>query len=98
VCQFAKDNACQDSGSASAAQWNVGGGALSEGRRARSNAEFISKLKGAMQEMEETAYWLELIVETDLLPSKRLQPLQQEAEEIMKMLSASVRTARRNKK
>jgi four helix bundle protein len=69
-----------------------------EGRRARSSAEFISKLKGAMQELEETAYWLELIVETNLLPAKRLQPLQQEAEELMKMLSASVRTARQNKK
>jgi four helix bundle protein len=69
-----------------------------EARRARSSAEFISKLKSATQELEETAYWLELIVETDLMPRKRLQPLQNEAEEIMKMLVASIRTVRQNKK
>ncbi|HEY0049727.1 MAG TPA: four helix bundle protein [Pyrinomonadaceae bacterium] len=34
-----------------------------EGTRARSNAEFISKIESALQELEETAYWLELLIE-----------------------------------
>jgi four helix bundle protein len=67
-----------------------------EARRARSNAEFVSKLRSAQQELEETSYWLELIVETELLPSDRVAALHSEAEELMKMLAASIRTARRN--
>ncbi len=51
-----------------------------EGRRARSPAEFVSKLKSAMQELEETEYWLDLIVEAELLPASRLAPLRDEAE------------------
>ncbi len=37
-----------------------------EGSRARSNAEFISKIEGGLQELEETMYWLELLEETIL--------------------------------
>ena len=36
-----------------------------EARRAKSNADFISKIDGGMQELEETAYWLELLKEQD---------------------------------
>jgi four helix bundle protein len=39
-----------------------------EGARSRSDAEFISKLEGALQELEETAYWLELLGESGTLP------------------------------
>ena len=39
-----------------------------EGHRARSNAEFISKLEGGLQELDETTYWLELPVERDQRP------------------------------
>src|ERR1700750_3072450 len=35
-----------------------------EGCRARSNAEFISKLEGALQELDESGYWVELLIET----------------------------------
>ena len=47
-----------------------------EGHRARSNAEFISKLEGALQELEETAYWLELLSESGMLPASRLAELE----------------------
>jgi four helix bundle protein len=53
-----------------------------EGVRARSDAEFISKLEGALQELEETAYWLELLAESELVPSTRLVELRQEADEL----------------
>src|SRR5579871_5494095 len=46
-----------------------------EGTRARSDAEFVSKLEGALQELEETAYWLELIVGAEILPAARLSDL-----------------------
>ena len=64
-----------------------------EARRARSDAEFVSKLKSAMQELEETCYWLELIFDSEFLPASRLSQLQDEGEQLMKMLAASVRTA-----
>lgn len=38
-----------------------------EGCRAKSNADFVSKLEGALQELEESALWLELLVEGDVL-------------------------------
>src|SRR5262245_3864781 len=37
-----------------------------EARRAKSNADFISKIEGALQELDETAYWLELVREARL--------------------------------
>jgi len=39
-----------------------------EAQRAKSNADFISKVEGALQELEETRYWLELLAEAGLLP------------------------------
>ena len=38
-----------------------------EATRARSNAEFISKLEGGLQELEESAYWMELLSESGIL-------------------------------
>ncbi len=43
-----------------------------EACRARSDAEFISKIEGGLQELEETIYWLELVVEAELIPADRL--------------------------
>lgn len=42
--------------------------------RARSTAEFISKLEGGLQELEE-AYWLELLVESDIMQEDKMKPL-----------------------
>src|SRR6266478_8432278 len=50
-----------------------------EACRAKSNADFISKIEGALQELDETLYWLELIGEAEILPMSRLQPLHDEA-------------------
>src|ERR1044072_7433903 len=57
-----------------------------EARRAKSNADFISKIEGALQELEETQYWLELISEANILPGKRLEGLHHEAEELIAIL------------
>lgn len=65
-----------------------------EGRRARSAAEFISKLEGALQELDETAYWLELLTEAEVSADPRLPILCSEANELAAMLVSSVRTAK----
>jgi four helix bundle protein len=57
-----------------------------EACRAKSNADFISKVEGALQELDETAYWLELLGEGQILPMKRLQALHDEAEELIAIL------------
>lgn len=41
-----------------------------EAHRSRSNAELISKLEMALQELDETAYWLELLVEAEIVPAE----------------------------
>jgi four helix bundle protein len=65
-----------------------------EGKRARSRAEFLSKLEGALQEIEEMGYWLELLVESKILPQDKLEPLQQEQKELTAILISSVNTAK----
>src|SRR5271168_653501 len=65
-----------------------------EGYRARSDAEFISKLEGGLQELEETAYWLELIGESEILPKTRLNDLMQEADELTAIFTACVKNTK----
>jgi len=62
--------------------------------RARSDAEFISKLEGGMQELEETGYWLELLEEGGIVYTEKLTGLVQETNELMAMLTASVKTVK----
>jgi four helix bundle protein len=65
-----------------------------EATRARSEAEFISKLGGALQEIEETAYWLELLVDGGIMPETRLKDLIKETDELTAILVASSKTAK----
>ena len=68
-----------------------------EAFRSRSNAERISKLETALQELDESLYWMELLVETEIVTPPRLQPLRQEADELIAMAVASVRTIKRRR-
>jgi four helix bundle protein len=65
-----------------------------EGTRSRSHAEFVSKLEGALQELEESRYWLELLEVERLVPESALMPLVREADELTAMIIASVRTVK----
>lgn len=66
-----------------------------EAQRAKSNADFISKIEGALQELDETIYWLELISDSGLLPQKRLEGLHKEAEELIAILVTIVLAVKR---
>ena len=66
-----------------------------EASRARSDAEFISKIEAGLQEMDETMYWLELLTDAGLAPADDLQKLLAEANELTAILVASVRTVKR---
>ena len=64
--------------------------------RARSKAEFISKLGIVVEEADETVFWLEILAETSVLSAVRVTELQKEANELLAIFSASLRTSKRN--
>jgi four helix bundle protein len=68
-----------------------------EGHRARSTAEFVSKLEGGLQELEETRYWFELLGESGIVPPLVMAPLQDEAEQLTAILVACVKKAKKGK-
>ena len=68
-----------------------------EAHRARSTAEFVSKLNGGLQELEETAYWLELLAESETIELSRLSPLTQETDELTAILVTLVKNAKNKK-
>ena len=69
-----------------------------EATRSRSNAEFISKIQGGLQELEETSYWLELTVESGIFALGRVENLLEEANELTAIFTTCVKNARRRKK
>ena len=64
--------------------------------RAKSTADFISKMGTVEEEADESMLWLELLHESRLLTTERMKPLHQEASEIVAMTISSIKTARRN--
>jgi four helix bundle protein len=62
--------------------------------RARSTADFINKLRVVEEECDESLFWMELLVDNNLIPAKRLQALRNEGNEILSMVVASAKTAR----
>ena len=66
--------------------------------RARSRAKFISKLGTVVEEADESVFWLEMLIETDIVPKDRAEGLLREANELLAIFAASQRTARANRK
>jgi four helix bundle protein len=64
-------------------------------KRAKSVADFIAKMGTVEEETDETMYWLELLMESGIVPESNLKALYAEAEEILAMVVASIRTAKR---
>ena len=65
--------------------------------RGRSKAEFNFKLHIVLEEADESAFWLEVIIEAELLPKKLVIPLLNEADELTAIFSKSYSTAKQNK-
>jgi four helix bundle protein len=65
-----------------------------EACRSRSNAEFISKMESSLQELDETAYWLELLIEVEIVSAKRLGDLLTETDELIAIFVSSVKTTK----
>ena len=65
--------------------------------RGRSKAEFVAKIGVVVEEMDETVFWLELLVDTEVVSMRKMKGLLEEAHELLAIFGASQRTARRRK-
>ena len=68
------------------------GANVRESWNAQSRSDFQHKLSIALKEADETAYWLELLVESEIIDRKQFDSLYSDLDEIIAMLTASVKT------
>ena len=68
-----------------------------EASRSRSSSEFVSKMQSSLQELDETAYWLELLVDGKMVRAQKLVDLREETDELIAIFVSSVKTARSKK-
>ena len=62
-----------------------------EAQRAKSDADFINKVEGSSQELDETAYWLELIRDCGMIPAEKLNPLSKETDKLTAIFVTNVK-------
>ena len=65
--------------------------------RAKSTADFVSKMGTVEEEADECLFWMEIIAEKKLVSEQRIGPLYKEGEEILAIVVASIKTARKRK-
>ena len=63
--------------------------------RAKSTADFISKMGTVEEEADESLYWMELLVEAGTVKAEQLEALMKEADELLAITVASINTAKR---
>lgn len=62
--------------------------------RGRSKADFIAKAGISLEEADECLYWMELLQEAGIVPADKLKELMKEADELVAIFTASIKTAR----
>ena len=66
--------------------------------RARSSADFVSKMGIVEEELDESQYWMEMLIAAGLVKAEKLESLMCEGEELLRIAVASIRTARHNRR
>lgn len=66
-------------------------------RRAKSHADFIYKIEMVIEEADESMYWMEVITDANVLPESLTQPLIKEANELVSIFVATVKTVKTNR-
>ena len=61
-----------------------------EGYGAKSDADIINKFETALQELDETDYWLELLVKSSIIPAQKAEPLRKETNELIAIFTTIV--------
>ena len=67
-----------------------------EASRARSKIEFLARIGDCLKELEETAYWLELLAESAVVPPSRLTSLRDECDQILAIMTAISKTTKKS--
>ena len=62
----------------------------------KSNKDFLNKLKMVEEELDETSHWLEIIMETEMLPEHRIAPLYEECVALLKIIVSSIVSTRKS--
>lgn len=65
-----------------------------EAQRAKSDADFINKVEGSLQELDETAYWLELLRDAGIVVTEKINPLLKETDELTAIFVTIVKTVK----
>ena len=73
------------------------GANVRESNNAQSKADFVNKLSIALKEADETAYWLELLVESDIIDHQQFDSMYNDLKEVLALLTSSIKTAKNNK-
>jgi len=66
-----------------------------EAHRARSKAEFLAKIGDSLKELDETMYWLELLSESGIVSAGKLEPLQNETEQLLAIFTTIAKKTKR---
>ena len=61
---------------------------------AKSDKDFVNKMKMVEEELDETCHWLEIILRSEIMPQARLKSLHQEASELLNIIAKSIITTR----
>jgi four helix bundle protein len=72
------------------------GANVREAEHSESKADFIHKMAIAQKEINETIYWLELMCEAEYLSDKEFESINNDAIELIKMLTSSIKTAKQS--
>ena len=67
-----------------------------ERKNAQSKADFVNKLSIALKEADETAYWLELLVESEIIDQQQFDSMYNDLKEVIALLTSSIKTAKNN--
>jgi len=63
----------------------------------KSDKDFLNKLKIVEEELDETLYWIELLVESNIVQEKLLRDLKNENEELLRIIISSINTVKKKK-
>ncbi len=73
------------------------GAMIWEAEHSESTADFVHKLAVAQKEINETIYWLELLKETDFLNQEQFESINEDAVELIKLLTSIIKTTKQNR-
>ncbi len=88
---------CENPGKTAFEVRDLCGGKLRAVCRARSKAEFIARMGVVIEEADETVFWLEFLIEAEVVPKSKLDALLAETNELVRIFSASRQTAQKRR-